>query len=189
MSARGGFAMAPKPLWQPSQERIEEANLTRFARQAIREWKLGFNSYPDFYRWSLDYPEQFWDSLWKFAGVRASSKGDRALVDPRRMPGAKWYPDARLSFAENLLRRRDASTAMVFWGEDRVKRRVTHRELYDQVSRMTQALQALGVKRGDRVVLYLPNMPEAASAMLAAAGIAPAIRTPSPAFGLQGVPS
>src|SRR6266702_3391710 len=99
--------MAERPLWQPSEERIEEANLTRFAR-------------------------------------RASRKGERALLDGDQMPGAKWFPDARLNFAENLLRRRDAATAVVFWGEDRVKRRLTHRELYDLVSRTAQALRALG---------------------------------------------
>ena len=166
--------MADRPLWQPDPERIEEANLTRFARQAIRDWKLDFNNYPAFYRWTIDRPEQFWESLWKFAGVRASAKGGRALVNGDRMPGARWYPDARLNFAENLLRRRDASTAIVFWGEDKVRRSVTHRELYDQVSRMARALRELGVKPGDRVAAYLPNMPEAAAAMLAAASIAAA---------------
>jgi acetoacetyl-CoA synthetase len=179
--------MAEKPLWQPGQERMEEANLTRFARQAIRDWKLGFNTYPDFYRWTVDRPEQFWDSLWGFGGVRASAKGGRVLVDGERMPGAQWYPDARLNFAENLLRRRDASTAMVFWGEDRVKRRVTHRELYDQVSRLAQALRASGVKSRDRVAIYMPNMPEAVAAMLAAASMGATISTSSPDFGVQGV--
>ncbi len=179
--------MPGKPLWTPSQERIEEANLTRFARQAIRDWKLDLNTYPDFYRWSVDRPEQFWDSLWKFAGVRASNKGSSVLLDPGRMPGARWYPEARMNFAENLLRRRDAATAMVFWGEDRVKRRVTHRELYDQVSRMAQALRALGVKAGDRVAIYMPNMPEAAAAMLAASSIGATVSTSSPDFGVQGV--
>jgi len=179
--------MAEKPLWQPSQERIEEANLTRFARQAIREWKLGINDYPAFYRWSVEHPEQFWDSLWKFAGVRASTKGSRVLADGEKMPGAKWYPEARLNFAENLLRRRDASTAIVFWGEDRVKRRVSHRELYELVSRLAQALRAAGVKPGDRVAIYLPNMPEAAAAMLAAASMGVAVSTSSPDFGVQGV--
>jgi len=179
--------MADKPLWQPGQERIEEANVTRFARQAIRDWKLGINTYPDFYRWSVDRPEQFWDSLWKFAGVRASAKGSRVLVDGDRMPGAQWYPDARLNFAENLLRCQDASTAMVFWGEDRVTRRVSHRELRDQVSRLAQALRALGVKPGDRVALYMPNMPEAVAAMLAAASLGATVSTSSPDFGAQGV--
>ena len=73
--------MAETPLWKPSPERIEEANLTRFARQAIRDWKLGFNDYPAFYRWTIEHPEQFWDSLWKFASVRASAKGTRVLVN------------------------------------------------------------------------------------------------------------
>ena len=139
--------MAERPLWQPSEERIEEANLTRFARQAIRDWKLGLNDYPAFYRWTIEHPEQFWESLWRFASVRASAKGARVLVNGDRMPGARWYPEARLNFAENLLRRRDASTAIVFWGEDKVRRRLTHRELYEQVSRIAQGLRDLGVKR------------------------------------------
>jgi acetoacetyl-CoA synthetase len=179
--------MAEKPLWQPGQERIEEANITRFARQAIRDWKLGINTYPDFYRWTIDRPDEFWDSLWKFAGVRASVKGSRVLVERDGMPGAQWYPDARLNFTENLLRRRDASTAMVFWGEDRVRRRVTHRELCDQVSRLAQGLRALGVRPGDRIAIYMPNMPEAVAAMLAAASIGATVSTSSPDFGVRGV--
>ena len=179
--------MVERPLWQPDPERIEEANLTRFARQAVRDWKLGFNNYPAFYRWTIDHPEQFWESLWKFAAVRASVKGSRVLVNGDRMPGARWYPDARMNFAENLLRRRDASTAIVFWGEDRVKRAVTHRELYEQVSRMARALRDLGVKPGDRVAAYLPNMPEAVAAMLAAASVGATFSTCSPDFGVQGV--
>src|SRR5260221_10652969 len=103
------------------------------------------------------------------------------------MPGARWYPETRLNFAENLLRRRDASTAMVFWGEDKVKRRLTHRELYEQVSRIAQGLRALGVKPGDRVAAYLPNMPEAVSAMLAATSVGASVSTCSPDFGVRGV--
>src|SRR6267142_2260255 len=179
--------MTDKPLWRPSQERIEEANLTRFARQAIRDWKLGFNDYPAFYRWTTESPEQFWESVWKFASVRSSAKGSRALVDGGRMPGARWYPDARLNFAENLLRRRDASTALVFWGENRVKRRLSHRELYDQVAGIALALRVLGVEPGDRVAAYLPNMPEAISAMLAAASLGATFSTCSPDFGVRGV--
>jgi acetoacetyl-CoA synthetase len=178
--------MVDKPLWRPSQERIEEANLTRFARQAIRDWKLGINDYPAFYRWTADRPEQFWESVWKFAGVRSSAKGTRVLVDGDRLPGARWYPDARLNFAENLLRRRDASTALVFWGENRVRRRLTHRELYELVSRLAQSLRALGVAPGDRVAAYLPNMPEAIIAMLAAASVGATFSTCSPDFGVRG---
>jgi len=179
--------MSDVPLWAPSPERIEKANLSRFARQAVRDWKLGCNDYPSFYRWTVERPEQFWDSLWKFAGVRSSVKGSRVLLDGGLMPGARWFPDARLNFAENQLRRRDASTALVFWGENRVRRRLTHRELYDQVARIAQGLRVLGVKPGDRVAAYLPNMPEAIAAMLAAASIGATFSTCSPDFGVRGV--
>ena len=179
--------MTEEPLWRPSQERIEEANLTRFARQAIRRWRLGLNDYPAFYRWSVENPEQFWDSLWEFCGVRAKVKGTRVLVSGNLMPGARWYPDARLNFAENLLRRRDASTALVFWGENRVRRDLSRRELYEQVSRVAQGLRALGVRPGDRIAAYLPNLPEAVSTMLAAASIGATFSTCSPDFGVRGV--
>jgi len=176
-----------KPLWEPSQARIAGANVTAFARAAIRQWGLKFNSYPEFYQWSVDQPEQFWQSLWQYAGVKSSTRGGRALVHGGQMPGAQWFPDARLNFAENLLRRRDRADAMVFWGEDKVERRVSHAQLHDSVSRLAQALRAAGVQAGDRVVGYLPNLPEAMMAMLAAASIGAIWSSCSPDFGVQGV--
>ena len=176
-----------KPLWEPSQARIAGANVTAFARAAIREWGLKFNSYPEFYQWSVDQPEQFWQSLWQYAGVKAGTRGGRVLVHGEKMPGAQWFPDARLNFAENLLRRRDRADAMVFWGEDKVERRVSHAQLHDGVSRLAQALRAAGVQAGDRVAGYLPNLPEAMMAMLAAASIGAIWSSCSPDFGVQGV--
>ena len=175
-----------KPLWTPSEGRIEHANVTTFARMAITDWELPINDYPSFYRWSIDRPDQFWQSVWKFGRVKGE-RGQRALVDGDRMPGAKWFPDARLNYAENLLRKRDASDAIVFWGEDKARRRMSHRELYDLVSRIAQALRASGVEAGDRVGGYLPNMPEAIAAMLAAASIGAIWSSCSPDFGVQGV--
>jgi len=175
-----------KPLWTPSEGRIEHANVTTFARMAITDWELPINDYPSFYRWSIDRPDQFWQSVWKFGRVKGE-RGQRALADGDRMPGAKWFPDARLNYAENLLRKRDASDAIVFWGEDKVRRRMSHRELYDLVSRIAQALRASGVEAGDRVGGYLPNMPEAIAAMLAAASIGAIWSSCSPDFGVQGV--
>ncbi len=176
-----------KPLWEPSQARIAGANVTAFARAAIREWGLKFNTYPAFYQWSVDAPEQFWSSLWQYAGVKAGARGARVLVHGERMPGAQWFPDARLNFAENLLRRRDAADAMVFWGEDKVQRRMSNAELHAGVSRLAQALRVAGVGPGDRVVGYLPNMPETIMAMLAAASIGAIWSSCSPDFGVQGV--
>ena len=175
-----------KPLWTPSEGRIEHANVTTFARMAITDWELPINDYPSFYRWSIDRPDQFWQSVWKFGRVKGE-RGQRALADGDRMPGAKWFPDARLNYAENLLRKRDASDAIVFWGEDKARRRMSHRELYDLVSRIAQALRASGVEAGDRVGGYLPNMPEAIAAMLAAASIGAIWSSCSPDFGVQGV--
>jgi acetoacetyl-CoA synthetase len=175
-----------KPLWAPSQGRIEHANLTAFARMAVTDWELPVNDYPSFYRWSIERPDQFWQSLWKFGRVKGE-RGDRALVDAHLMPGAKWFPEARLNFAENLLRKRDQSDAIVFWGEDKVRRRMSHGELYALVSRIAQALRAAGVTAGDRVGGYLPNMPESIAAMLATASIGAIWSSCSPDFGVQGV--
>jgi acetoacetyl-CoA synthetase len=113
--------------------------------------------------------------------------GARALVDGGKMPGARFFPDGRLNFAENLLRRRDTGDAIVFWGEDKVKRRVLHSELWDQVSRLAEALRAAGVAPGDRVAGYLPNMPEAVAATLATASIGAVWSSCSPDFGVQGL--
>jgi acetoacetyl-CoA synthetase len=176
-----------KPLWQPSQARIAGANVTAFARAAIREWGLKFNTYPEFYQWSVDAPEQFWISLWQYAGVKARTRGERVLVHGERMPGARWFPDARLNFAENLLRRRDRADAIVFWGEDKNEQRLSHAQLYAGVSRLAQALRAAGVQAGDRVVGYLPNLPQTVMAMLASASIGAIWSSCSPDFGVQGV--
>ena len=179
--------MSEKPMWAPSQALIEEANLTAFARRAIRRWKLGFNTYPEFYDWSVDHPQQFWDSVWEFGGVVASKKGKRVLVDGERMPGAKWYPDARLNFAENMLRRRDATDAFVFWDETGFRRRMSYAKLQAEVSRVAQAMRAEGLVAGDRVAAFMPNMPETAVLALAAISIGAVWFSCSPDFGTDGV--
>ena len=161
-------AMSERPMWEPSQTLIEQANVTAFARQALRRWKLGFNTYADFYAWSVDHPEQFWDSVWDSCGVIASKKGARVLIDGERMPGARWFPEARLNFAENMLRRRDAADAFVFWDETGFRRRISHAELQAEVSRAAQAMRAEGLAAGDRVAAFIPNMPETAVLALAA---------------------
>jgi acetoacetyl-CoA synthetase len=176
-----------KPLWKPSQARIAGAHVTAFARAAIREWGLGFNTYPEFYQWSVDRPGQFWQSLWQYASVKAETRGARVLVRGEQMPGAQWFPDARLNFAENLLWRRDSADAMVFWGEDKVRRRLSHVQLRIAVSRLAQALRAAGVQAGDRVAAYMPNLPETMIAMLASASIGAVWSSCSPDFGVQGV--
>jgi len=178
---------SPTVLWQPSRERIARSNITRFIHLVNQRWNAGVRDSQQLYDWSVREPEQFWTAMWDFCGVVAETRGERVLVDGHKMPGAKWFPDARLNFAENLLRRRDAETAMVFWGEDKVRRRMRHAEVHDAVSRTAQALSAAGVKEGDRVAAFMPNMPETIIFMLAASSLGAIWSSCSPDFGAQGV--
>ena len=175
------------PLWKPSKARIAAANLTAFRHSAERRWGVECADYDALHRWSVTHPEQFWTTLWDFAGVVAEKRGERVLADANKMPGAKWFPDARLNFAENLLRSHDTADALVFWGEDKVKGRASHAELYRAVAQTAWALRDMGVGRGDRVAAYLPNLPAAVVAMLATASIGAIFSSASPDFGVQGV--
>jgi acetoacetyl-CoA synthetase len=174
------------PMWTPSPERVAQANLTAFMRDVGSRHGVNARNYADLHAWSVARPDQFWTALWSFAGV-IGERGDTVLADETRMPGARWFPQARINFAENLLRRRDDAVAIVFRGEDRVKAAMSYSELYSDVSRLAQALRAAGVTKGDRVAGYLPNMPAAVVAMLAATSIGAIWSSCSPDFGVQGV--
>ena len=168
------------PLWQPSPERAARTELARFMKLA------GKTSFDDLHRWSIESQGDFWELVWRFGQVRGEP-GLRRVINPERMPGSKWFPEGRLNFAENLLRSRDASLAISFWGEDKVKRQLSRRQLYDLVSRLAQALKAEGVVKGDRVAGYLPNLPESTAAMIATASLGAVWSSCSPDFGVQGV--
>src|SRR6266446_2325268 len=177
------------PLWRPSPDRIAHANLTAFAARAADRHRVALPDYTALYAWSIANSEAFWREVWEYAGV-IGEPGARTLLDGDRMPGARWFPDARLNFTENLLCRRardDSTDALVFWGEDKLKRRLSHAELYASVSRAAQALRAAGVGAGDRVAGYLPNMPETIISMLATASLGAIWSSASPDFGVEGV--
>jgi acetoacetyl-CoA synthetase len=175
------------PLWQPSAEQIAAANLTRFMKEAGARWKRSIKDFAELRRWSVEEREEFWVSLWDFCGVVAETRGERVLIDGDKMPGAKFFPDARLNFTENLLKKRGQTDAIVFWAEDKVKRRLSHAQLYDAVSQLAQALKADGVGVGDRVAGYMPNMSETVIAMLATASLGATWSSCSPDFGVKGV--
>ena len=176
-----------EPLWTPSPKRIAGANLTRYRRFVEDELSVAAPDYPSLHRWSVENPETFWCSIWDFCGVIAETRGETVLVDADKMPGARWFPDARLNFAENLLRRRDDGPAVIFRGEDRVRRTLNHGELYRLVSRLAQAFEAAGIGEGDRVAGFLPNIPEAIAAMLAAVSLGAIWSSCSPDFGVNGM--
>jgi acetoacetyl-CoA synthetase len=177
----------PKILWQPDARAVEEAQVTQFARQVIRKRKLDANTYPDFYRWTVENPEAFWTDVWDFCGVIASKRGATVLVDGDKMPGAKWFPEARLNFAENLMRRGDRGDAFVLWDETGFKRRLSYSDLTSEVSRAEQALRALGLRAGDRVAAFIPNIPETGMLALAALSQGMVWASCSPDFGVDGV--
>jgi acetoacetyl-CoA synthetase len=175
------------PLWRPSAERLAQAQITRFMQGIEARHGLSLPDFSALHHWSVTQPEAFWAEVWDFAGIIASNRGEAVIQDPERMPGAAFFPEARLNFAENLLRRKDAEPALVFWGEEVVQRHLSHGELYETVARLAQALKAAGVTAGDRIAGFLPNLPEAVMAMLAASSLGAVWSSCSPDFGVQGV--
>ena len=173
------------PLWQPSADRIARARLTAFIRHTSAACNLQLTDYSSLYRFSIDRPADFWREVWTFCGI-LGDMGERAVVDLDTMFDARFFPDARLNFAENVLRRRDDGPALVFSGEGRA-RTVTHAELYSSVARFAAALNAAGIRAGDRVAGYMPNLPETIVAALGAAAIGAVWSSCSPDFGAQGV--
>ena len=174
-------------LWQPSPERVADANLTGFAALARERHGLNATDYATLHRWSIENRAEFWSTVWEHGEVIGERGDGPVLVDGDRMPGAKWFPGARLNFAENLLRRRDDAPAILFRGEDRVRYALGFRQLHDAVSVVAQALRSAGVATGDRVAGYMPNMPETVVAMLATTSIGAIWSSASPDFGVQGV--
>ncbi len=175
-----------EPLWSPSAERIAAANLTRFMQAAGTRAGRTFTGYDDLWQWSVDERAAFWDTLWDFCGV-VGDKGERLLEDGERMPGARWFPGARLNFAENLLRHRDDRLALVFRGEDGTRLTLTYAGLYQAVAEVAAALRGAGVGPGDRVAGFLPNHPQTVIAMLATTSLGATWSSCSPDFGIQGV--
>jgi acetoacetyl-CoA synthetase len=160
-----------KPLWTPSQDRIKNANATRFINFVNQKYGKAFTTYKELYEWSVDSIPDFWAAMWDFAEIKASKRYDQVVDDLKRFPGAKWFPGARLNFAENLLRYRDNRLAFIFRGETQKSAQMTYAELYRTVARLAKSLREIGIVPGDRVAGYMPNLMETAIAMLAATSI------------------
>jgi acetoacetyl-CoA synthetase len=169
--------MSGPPLWTPSPDRIARANLTRFGRG---------KSYAELYEWSIAKPLEFWDAVWDFEAV-IGTKGSRVAIDMDRMPGAQFFPDASLNFAENVLRQGGDAPAIIFESEDGTRRTMSWADLRSESAAFAGALRAAGVQRGDRVAAYMTNVPEAIVAVLGAASVGAVWSSCSPDFGVQGV--
>lgn len=174
-------------LWEPSEERKRDANLTKFTDFVNSRYGQGFSSYDELYYWSISNIADFWAAMWDFADIKASKRYESVVDDPHNMPGAQWFPGARLNFAENLLRYRDNHIALIFKGEDQEPIKVTYGNLYDQVARLSKSLREQGVVVGDRVAGFMPNMIETVVAMLATTSVGAVWSSCSPDFGIKGV--
>ena len=173
------------PIWTPSAGRLAGAHLTAFTKLAELAYDRKLNGYAELWRASVADPARFWSLVWDYCGV-IGDKGSTALSDGDNMLAARFFPEARLSYAENLLRRDDDGDALVFWGEDKLQRRWSWRELRAQVSLLQQAMRGAGIQAGDRVAGFMPNMPETIAAMLAANSLGAVWTSCSPDFGVDG---
>jgi len=169
-------------LWRPSAARVADANLTRFMRCVNARRGTELHDYGELYAWSLASPEAFWTELAHFADLRAEWGTGPVIEHPGRMPGARFFPGARLNFAANLLKYSDDRPALVFRNEQGVRRTLSYRELRAEVARVAAGLDALGVTVGDRIAGFVPNVPEAAIAMLATASLGAIWSSCSPDF-------
>jgi acetoacetyl-CoA synthetase len=133
-----------KPLWTPTEDRMKNANITRFMTAVNQKYGKQFKTYDDLYQWSVENIADFWAAMWEFAEIKASRPYDRVIDDPKKMPGAKWFPGAKLNFAENLLRYRDDRLAFIFKGETQKSARMTYAELFTTVARLAKSLRELG---------------------------------------------
>ena len=176
-----------KLLWTPSDERIKGTNMYRFMNFINEKYNKKFSEYKYLYEWSIENIPDFWVSLWEFADIKASKQFDQVIDDLNKMPGAKWFSGARLNFAENLLHYRDDQIALIFKGEEQESISITYAQLYDEVARIAKSLKEAGVQVGDRVVGFMPNMPETIIAMLATTSLGATWSSCSPDFGIKGI--
>ncbi len=176
-----------KMLWQPSNSQIADAPVERFRHQVNADYNESIQSYAELHAWSVKNPESFWTSVWTFSNIISEQRGDSVLENPDAMPGAKWFPGARLNYAQNLLRRRDDAPAIIFRSENAQEQQLSYAELNAQVASLARAFKSAGVIAGDKVAGFVPNMPQAIVAMLAASSIGAVWSSCSPDFGINGV--
>jgi acetoacetyl-CoA synthetase len=160
-----------KLLWEPSEEFIKNTEVYRFIEFVNKEYNQNIKGGKELYKWSVDKIPYFWDAMWKFSGIIASKPYNKVVEDLNAFPGTKWFVDSRLNFAENLLKYKDDQLAFIFQGETKVSKQMTYAELNITVARLAKSLKEAGVKVGDLVVSYIPNLIETPVAMLAAASI------------------
>lgn len=186
MTAQPAENAQEKPLWEPSQDFIENSLLFDFMQKVNAKTGQNFSDYQSLFQWSIENSAEFWDMLWDYCGV-IGDKGDTVLANEEDIIRAVFYPNGRINLAENMLQKRSDETAIIFRNENKQERSLSFNEFYDEVSKWQQAFIKAGIQEGDRIAGYLPNMPETIITMLAAASLGAIWSSASPDFGAQGV--
>ena len=178
--------MTISPLWQPTADAIQRTRMHDFMCYISSREQQQLSDYQQLHAWSVQHSERFWLAIWDYFAV-LGQRGDNIVSNRQKMPGAQWFADSQLNFAENLLRYRDDRLALIFRGEDGSRQQLSYAELYTEVAACAQAMRNHGVVSGDRVAAMLPNCIETIIAMLAASSIGAIWSSCSPDFGVQGV--
>jgi len=176
-----------EPMWTPSETRMAPTHMRAFMRLVAQRTGRSFQDYDALHAWSVAEPEAFWTAAWDYCGIVAETRGETVIADRDQIPGARFFPEARLNFAENLLRHSGGGPALIFRREDGLRQEWSWDELRAFAARVSHALDQHHIGEGDRVAAYLPNMPEAIGAMLGAAAGGRVWSSCSPDFGVQGV--
>ena len=179
--------MTNKILWDPSISLIENSNIFEFKNIINQKYKINLIDYSDLYQWSINNSSDFWSEIWQYSKVIYSIPYTRVIDSSENIWETRWFIDSKLNYSENLLRYRNDNIAIYFFGENKVKNKITFNELYNNVAKVAHSFKKMGLKKGDRVVGFMPNIPEAVIAMLAAASIGAVWSSCSPDFGVEGV--
>ena len=174
-------------LWQPSEDQIQQTNLTAYLKTVQAQSGLTLDSYNELHRWSIENPSSFWNSIWEYCDITAEKKGETIFESGERFIDAKFFPQARINFTENLLRKNDETDAIVFLSESGYSSRLSWSELNAQVMRLSRAFTESGIKPEDRIAACMPNLPETIVGALSTAAIGATWSSCSPDFGEQGI--
>ena len=176
-----------QPLWKPTPEHIENTNMYRFYETIEEKFSIAISNYEEFHQWSIDHPEDFWSAVWSYTSIKASIPWHDVLSSVQQFPGSTWFKGTRLNFAENLLRNRSDTIAIIERLENGERSTLSFNQLFDKVEQCAAAMRELGIEPGDRIAGFMPNISQAVIAMLATSSIGAIWSSCSPDFGINGV--
>ena len=174
-------------LWKPTEENISKTNIEVLRKSINKDHQLNLLSYDDLYNWSIENISDFWEYVWNDTEIKSSKNFTSVISNPDKMPGSQWFNSSRLNFAENLLKNNSDKTAIEFYGENKVSKKISYKELNRLVCKVSYSFRKLGIKSGDRICAVMPNLPETIILMLASVSIGAIWSSCSPDFGTKGI--